>query len=107
GCVAGSLMTPITNMEVLKSFYKNVRPWGFWGPVLNEVLKDDPSFEHNKDFGRDMLNVVIGTIAQTAVTALPVFIVLLKPQQSIVSAIVLLMCILILYKTWYRKLPTD
>ncbi|GAB3507767.1 Na+:solute symporter [Emticicia fontis] len=107
GCVAGSLMTPITNMEVLKSFYKNVRPWGFWGPVLNEVLKDDPSFEQNKDFGRDMLNVVIGTIAQTAVTALPVFIVLLKPQQSIVSAIVLLMCILILYKTWYRKLPTD
>lgn len=107
GCVVGSLMTPHTDINVLKSFYKNVRPWGFWQPVLDEVQKEDPSFERNKDFGKDMFNVVIGTIAQTAITALPVFIVLLKPQQSIVSAVVLLMCILILRKTWYQKLPTD
>jgi Na+/proline symporter len=107
GCVAGSLMTPVTDMNVLKSFYKNVRPWGFWQPVLEEVRKDEPLFEPNKDFRKDMFNVLIGTIAQTAITALPVFIVLLKPQQSVVSAVVLLMCILILYKTWYQKLPAD
>lgn len=106
GCVAGSLMTPPTDISVLKSFYKNVRPWGFWQPVLDELRKEDPSFEPNKDFGKDMFNVVIGTIAQTAITALPVFIVLLKPQPGIVSAVVLLICILILRKTWYQKLPT-
>jgi SSS family solute:Na+ symporter len=107
GCVVGSLMSPPTDMSVLKSFYRNVRPWGFWKPVYAEVLKDDPSFEPNKDFGKDMFNVLIGTIAQTAITALPVFIVLLKPQPGIISAVVLLMCVLILRKTWYQKLPAE
>lgn len=107
GCVAGSLLTPPTDINVLKSFYKTVRPWGFWQPVYAEVLKENPSFERNKDFGKDMFNVVIGTIAQTAITALPVFVVLLKPQHSIISALVLAMCVLILRKTWYQKLPTD
>lgn len=107
GCIAGSLLTPPTDINVLKSFYKTVRPWGFWQPVYAEVQKDNPSFERNKDFGKDMFNVVIGTIAQTAITALPVFIVLLKPQHSIISALVLAMCVLILRKTWYQKLPAD
>lgn len=107
GCVVGSLMTPATDINVLKNFYKSVRPWGFWKPVYTEVLKDDPSFLPNKDFGKDMFNVLIGTIAQTAITALPVFIVLLKPQSSIVSLVVLLMCVLILRKTWYQKLPVE
>jgi len=107
GCIAGSLLTPPTDISVLKNFYKTVRPWGFWQPVYAEVLKENPAFERNKDFAKDMFNVVIGTIAQTAITALPVFIVLLKPQHSIFTALVLAMCVLILRKTWYQKLPTD
>jgi Na+/proline symporter len=107
GCIIGSLLTAPTDMSVLKNFYKNVRPWGFWQPVLEEVKKEDLSFERNKDFGKDMFNVVMGIIAQTAITALPVFIVLLKPQQSIISAVILLICMLILRKTWYQKLPSD
>lgn len=107
GCVVGSLLTPPTDLTVLKSFYKHVRPWGFWQPVYELIKKDDPSFERNKNFKKDMFNVLIGTIAQTAITALPVFIVLLKPQQSIISAIVLGICVLILWKTWYRQLPAE
>jgi len=107
GCVAGSLMTSPTDMAVLKRFYTSVRPWGFWEPVHTAVLTDTPGFKKNDDFGKDMFNVLIGTIAQTAITALPVFIVLLKPQHSIVSALVLGICVLILRKTWYQKLPAD
>ncbi|MBA4849979.1 sodium:solute symporter family protein [Emticicia sp. BO119] len=105
GCVVGSLLTPVTDINVLKSFYTNVRPWGFWKPVYKEVIKDNPSFKPNKGFGKDMFNVLIGTIAQTAITALPVFIVLLKPWQGLVSTAVLLICIVILHKTWYQQLP--
>ncbi|RPJ60665.1 MAG: hypothetical protein EHM23_09615 [Acidobacteria bacterium] len=31
GCVFGTLLTPAEDEEVLKSFYRRVRPWGFWG----------------------------------------------------------------------------
>jgi len=107
GSIAGSLLSQPTDVEVLKNFYKNVRPWGFWQPIHEAVLKDDPAFEANKNFKRDMFNVLVGTIGQTAITALPVFIVLLMPTQSIITALVLGICIFILWKTWYQKLPTN
>lgn len=107
GCIAGSLLTPPTDKEVLKKFYTTVRPWGFWGPVLDEVRKDDPAFEPNPDFRKDMFNVAVGVIAQTAITVLPVFMVLLMPEQGFLTAGILLICIFTLYRTWYKKLPEN
>ena len=107
GCIGGSFMTPPTPMPVLKQFYTSVRPWGFWEPVLAEVKKDNPAFERNKDFRKDMLNVTVGIVAQTAITVLPVFIVLLMPTQGIITAVVLAVCVFILYRTWYKKLPEN
>jgi SSS family solute:Na+ symporter len=106
GSVLGSLMTPPTDREVLKKFYKNVKPWGFWGPIRDEVMREDPSFEENKNFKMDMFNVLIGTIGQTSITALPVFIVLMMPLQTGITALVLAVCVFILWKTWYTRLPT-
>ena len=40
GCLLGSYLNSPDNIDVLKSFYKNVRPWCFWNPVLLEVQKD-------------------------------------------------------------------
>ncbi|MEZ4901628.1 MAG: hypothetical protein R2822_07655 [Spirosomataceae bacterium] len=105
--IAGSLLSQPTDIEVLKNFYKNVRPWGYWGVIHEAVLKEDPTFEANKNFKRDMFNVLIGTIGQTAITALPVFMVLLMPIQSIITALILGVCMIILWKTWYQKLPTS
>ena len=92
-------------MEVLKDFYKTVRPWGFWEPVHRAVLREDPHFEANRNFRRDMLNVLIGTVGQTALTALPVFVVLRMPQPALLSGLVLLACAFVLRKTWYKRLP--
>ena len=41
GCLFGSLLTPPDDMEKLKSFYKSVKPWGFWKPVYEEIKKTD------------------------------------------------------------------
>lgn len=107
GCVVGSLTSPPTDIEVLKKFYQNVRPWGFWGPVHAQVLRENPDFEANRNFKLDLLNVVVGTIGQTAITALPVFIVLLMPTQSILTALILGVCVSVLWYTWYKRLPND
>lgn len=105
GSILGSLLSAPTDMEVLKNFYRTTRPWGFWKPVLALVQQDDPDFEPNQDFSKDMFNVVVGTIAQTAITALPVFVVILMPLNAGITALVLGLCVFILYRTWYRHLP--
>lgn len=71
--VLGTLYTKQEDMETLKKFYKQTKPWGFWEPVKREVMKDDPSFVPNKDFKRDAFNVVVGIIWQMSMVVLPLY----------------------------------
>jgi Na+/proline symporter len=107
GCILGTYLAPPVDEEVLKKFYKNVRPWGFWKPIHDKVIAEDPDFKRNKDFKRDMFNVVIGTIWQTALVIFPIYIVLLEGVPTIISIAIAVICTLILKKTWWDKLPKD
>jgi Na+/proline symporter len=104
GCIFGTLLTKPESDETLKNFYKNVRPWGFWKPVLKMVLKDDPNFEANKDFKRDMFNVVIGIIWQSSLVAFPVFLVLREWTPFYVAIVIIAITSVILKFTWWNKL---
>jgi Na+/proline symporter len=104
GSIIGSYAFPPTEESVLKSFYKNVRPWGFWGPVKEAVLADDPSFQPNKNFKLNMFNVVIGTAAQCCLTILPMYLVLSQSLPLLITVGILAVMIIILKKTWWDKL---
>jgi solute:Na+ symporter, SSS family len=103
-CIIGSLLSPATELDVLKNFYRQVKPWGFWKPVEQLVIKENSDFVVNSDFKKDMFNVLIGIIAQTSISVLPIFMVLLMPKQVLLSAVVLFICCGILYISWYKKL---
>jgi len=105
GALLGTFMTKPTDEETLKEFYRNVRPWGFWGPVKLKVMAEDPDFKPNRNFKRDMFNVVVGTIAQTALVALPIYIVLKDIMPVVISIVVTVICGFILKKTWWDRLP--
>jgi SSS family solute:Na+ symporter len=104
GSVLGTYITPPTERDVLKKFYKNVRPWGFWEPIKSEVMSEDPAFKPNKRFGLDMFNVVIGIIGQCCLTLLPMYIVLSMQLPLIIVIIILIIIGFILKKTWWDKL---
>jgi len=104
GSIIGSYAFPPTEVSVLKSFYSNVRPWGFWGPVKEAVLADDPSFQPNKNFKLNMFNVVIGTAAQCCLTILPMYLVLSQKLPLLITVGILAVIIVILKKTWWNKL---
>src|SRR5260221_1331105 len=76
GSIFGSYATPPTDSTALMSFYRNVRPLGFWRPVHELVVKEDPAFAGNTNFLRNLLNIVLGIIAQLCLTLLPMYIVL-------------------------------
>jgi SSS family solute:Na+ symporter len=104
GCYAGTLLTPAEDEEVLKAFYRQVRPWGFWGPILAKVKAEDPTFERNKDFGRDMFNIAIGILWQSCLVMLPIFLVIRKFHSALIAAAVVVATSLILKFTWYDNL---
>ncbi|RDC61470.1 sodium:solute symporter family protein [Adhaeribacter pallidiroseus] len=107
GCIIGSLSTPATEEATLKSFYKTIRPWGFWKPIDALVKKEDPAFEENKNFKLDAFNVVIGVIAQCCLTLLPMYLITRMNSQLFVTIAILAVCLVILKKTWWNRLPQD
>jgi hypothetical protein len=104
GSVAGTYLTPATDIIVLKSFYSTVRPWGAWEPIKELVMAEDPSFVPNKNFKLNMFNVVIGTIAQLCLTILPMYLILAQKLPLMITVALLAVIIIILKKTWWNKL---
>ena len=104
GCLIGTYTAPPTDTTVLKKFYNTVKPWGFWQPIHQLVVADDPSFLPNKRFKLDMFNVVLGIIAQCCLTVLPMYVVLWMKLPLLITIIILLIIIVILKKTWWNKL---
>jgi solute:Na+ symporter, SSS family len=104
GCILGTFTAPPTDMAVLKKFYSSVRPWGFWKPVHNAVMEENPFFVPNKRFKLDMFNVVLGIAAQCCLTILPMYVVLWLKLPLVVTIGILLVIVLILKKTWWDKL---
>ncbi|MGE0019913.1 MAG: sodium:solute symporter family protein [Draconibacterium sp.] len=107
GAVLGTLLTKPTDETTLKEFYKTVNPWGFWGPIKQKVMAENPGFVPNKNFKRDMFNVVIGTIAQTVLVALPIYLVLKQTLPLLVTIAITIVCGFILKKTWWDRLPEE
>jgi Na+/proline symporter len=103
GSFLGTYLTPPTSMETLKSFYSNVRPWGWWKPVLKELQKEDANIEKNKSFGMDMLNCLIGIIWQSSMILMPIFLVVRDYPKTGMSLLVFGITSLILKFTWLDK----
>lgn len=104
GCLVGTYTSPPTDAATLERFYTQVRPWGFWKPVLQQVLQKDPDFQPNKRFKLDMFNVVLGIIAQCCLTILPMYVVLWLKLPLLITISILIVIIFILRKTWWQKL---
>jgi Na+/proline symporter len=103
-CFLATLFTKPEDMAILKQFYKQTRPWGFWRPIIDEVLKDDPTFQANKDFKRDAFNVVIGVIWQMSMIVIPLYLLTGNTTETITSVVVFIITSIILKKTWYNNL---
>ena len=104
GCLLGTLLTKPEDDEVLKAFYRRVRPWGFWGPILAKVQAEDPSFQPNPDFARDMFNVVIGIAWQTSLIALPIYVVIRRYDIAAIALAVVVATSVLLKFFWYDHL---
>jgi len=110
GAIAGTLLTPPDEPHVLDRFYLRVRPWGFWGPVHDRVARAHPGLVRNKNFRRDMFNVAVGIVWQTALTATGILLVLRDWRALTISVSLVVVSAVILKFTWYNRIedyPAD
>ncbi|MGH7573734.1 MAG: sodium:solute symporter family protein [Longimicrobiales bacterium] len=107
GCIGGSLLTAPDDVNVLKNFYVQVRPWGFWGPIRDQVLREQPGRVPNRNFARDMFNVGIGMVWQTSMTASGIFLVLEDFAALSICVGLVLATSLILKASWYDRLEDE
>lgn len=104
GSILGSYATAPTDRAVLKAFYRNVRPWGFWKPICAEVIAEDPAFAPNRNFRRNVFNIVLGMTGQLCLTLLPMYIILWLKVPLLITVVLLAVIIGIMKKTWWDRL---
>jgi hypothetical protein len=105
------LVTEPDDRETLKQFYRNVRPWGFWGPILEDLRREDLAIEPNRNFALDMFNVANGILWQLSLIlwqlslmVAPFCLVVRKWDLFCVSLISLAITSVIMKFMWYDKL---
>ena len=107
GCYLGTYLKPATDPHVLEKFYRTVRPWGFWKPVREKILETDPGFTFKNTFKADLFNISVGIVWQTAIVAIPVFLVLRQWWAAVLALTITLLTSTVLKFTWWDKLPND
>ncbi|MEN6386926.1 MAG: sodium:solute symporter family protein [Phycisphaerales bacterium] len=101
-----SLATKPEEQQVLEKFYRQVRPWGFWKPVYLSIKQREPNFERNKNFSRDAINIIVGTIWQISLVTIPIYLIIREFNAMWISAVVLAATSIFLKMNWYNKLES-
>jgi len=98
------LLTKPEDDAVLKSFYRSVRPWGFWGPIYEKCAAETPGIQRNRDFFRDWFNVIAGIVWMMGLVAGPIYLVIQRWPAMWACAAVVGATSVVLKFTWYDKL---
>mgnify|MGYP001797388583 FL=1 len=104
GCIIGTYLEPLPNREKVKQFYRQTKPWGFWGPIKREVMKEDPSFVPNQDFRRDSFYILVGIVWLMAQVVFPIYFMLRENTEMVIWSAILILTSYLLKKYWWDNL---
>lgn len=112
-CVSGSFIATViigfitkpTEMSVLVKFYERIRPFGFWGPVRREAIRQGRVPQRDFTPLIDGLNGIFAMVFQISLAIIVFAAFLKKWNQVIVWSMVEAVTTVVLYFTWYKNLP--
>jgi len=106
GTLAATLLTAPTEQGLLLAFYRNVRPFGFWGPVRHQSDLDAAELADPAESpSRAILNTLLGAAAILGAYLAPMYLVGHLHVQGAIWSGVAIAAVVALYFTWYRTLP--
>lgn len=104
--VAATYASPPTEMDVLSDFYRRVHPPGAWGPVRAR-LKSSGDLPPPEPFIWDALSALVTAIGLQALFLVATYAVTHQWRACGIACAVVVMAALILYHTWYQRLPEE
>ena len=102
-----TLLTPATDPRTLQEFYRRTQPWGFWQPVHQAVEGGWPEFRKERMLRLDLFNCAVGATCLFSLNMLPVFFMLHNWPMFRALLLVFALTAGIMYRSWYKNLPTD
>lgn len=109
-CVVGSLCTRPVEEATLVNFYRKVHPRGLWGPVRKASGLSDAELDGPRGLERPrniILNIAVGTVGLYAMFVLPLYAIGHWGKEAVFAALTAAVAAVILYFTWYRRLPEE
>jgi len=106
GCIAGTLLTPATEREVLENFYQVTRPFGFWGPIT-QTLSPNISAKITTENQRDLLATAIAIPWQIVLCLTGMMFMMRRWDNFQILFLLLVVLSICLYFTWYRHLKEE
>ena len=107
GCILGTLLTPPDNEQVLMSFYKQTKPWGFWQPIIKKIQAEQPDFKPNTDFWRDVFNIIVGIVWQMTLVIMPIYLLIKEMGDLAICFVIFVITSWLLKKYWYDRLEME
>ncbi|MEM8523006.1 MAG: sodium:solute symporter family protein [Bacteroidota bacterium] len=104
GCFLGTYLTPPDDEAVLKNFYRQTRPWGFWKPIIRKIRMENPEFVPNQDFKKDVLNVIIGIVWQMSMIVLPIYLIIREVTSLAICLMIFVLTSYLLKRFWCDQL---
>ncbi len=104
-CVTVTLCTPATDMEVLKEFYRKVRPAGNWGQVAKALEGDPSAAAKGGSFKMDLLSLAIAAPWLAVLYVAPMYLITHRYTEAAMGAAVFFVLTIALVMTWARNLP--
>jgi SSS family solute:Na+ symporter len=104
--IAASLATQPTGLDILVGFYKSVRPFGLWKPIVRKVeLSAEELSIKSESVLLTILNVVLAMFAIAGLYLFPMYLVGHWYVDSMIWLVLAVAAILALKYTWYQFLP--
>lgn len=104
--VLATLLSHPTDMEVLKEFYRRIKPAGAWRPVRQAVENDDDTLT-SEPFVWDAVSALITAAGLQSLYLMSIYAVTHQWFRFWIALTVVACCSVLLYFTWYRRLPDE
>jgi len=106
--ITGSLVTRPVDEYILVAFYRNVRPFGVWQPILRKAgLTDQEHVIKSERASIAILNTCLGMVAVSGYYLFPMYLVGHWHFYSLLCLCAAFIATAILAVTWYTNLPPD
>lgn len=104
GCILGTIFTPATPTQVIVDFYRQTRPFGFWG-IVQKHLPNSLMNQIKQENRRDILATVIAVPGQVILMLSGIMLISKNWYNLTILIVILSLLSLALYLVWFRYLP--